>query len=55
MKHQWEEIEPARLMGDRRRRCKLCGVVQERATDTWYMRIVRRYWWPEDVGRSCKP
>lgn len=58
MKHQWEDVsarsvaEVCKYGWDKRRRCKLCGVVQSHQDEQLWMRIVRRRWLPL-VGR-CK-
>ena len=59
MAHKWEdyddpEMSPAqRFISEPKRRCACCGFIQERQTDTWYMRIERRYWRP--LAGRCTP
>jgi hypothetical protein len=58
MRHDWEML-PSSLADvckhgwDPRRRCKNCGVTQQRYTETAWMRVTGYRWLPL-VGR-CKP
>lgn len=49
MKHDWVVNE--NILGNTRK-CSRCGVEQQYTSDTWYMRTIRRYWWPEEHTRG---
>lgn len=59
MKHAWHDYAdpgktPAqRFMAEPERRCSNCGVIQQRFTETAWMRTVRVRWLPL-VGRCTK-
>ena len=54
MRHEWEMVQPtqATFGFEPKRRCKICGAVQSKTSETNWGRVVRYQWWPL-VGR-CK-